>query len=454
VIAASICLFAAYGFYSTPDAPLLFFTAFFLWSWKRYLEGETWLNILYLVISMTGLIYSKYHGFMLIGLVILSDLRLLRSYKFWIAGLLVLILYAPHILWQAANEYPSLRFHLISRSEGFRWHHLLEYIPNQLAAFNPFVFGAVGYIMIRFRPAGQFEKTLYFIVGGFIGFFWLASVRGHVEPQWTIACAVPMIILLYNNSIVNRSMFRFLQRSLLPTILLLVAGRILLVSDVSFVKELGFSGKRVQYESIRAVARDLPVIFPGSYQDPSLYTFFTGQEAIAINTIYSRKTEFDYWPLEYKYYNKPAYIYSIPEGSAGQVDDNGNRLPGYTTDSLQTINRLVVTIDPFVRTLTAGDSVALRVVIRNPYPYDIDFNHGRFPVRINMALIDRRIVNLYPVGLNEPVGILHSGEAVPRTLWARVPDVPQGRYLFGFCLRTALGPAINDSFSKIMIMKR
>ena len=147
--------FQIYGFFTTPDVPLLFFTAFFLFSYKSFLASQTWKNVLFLSLSMAGLVYSKYHAVLIIGFVVISNIKLLKSYKFWIAGIFALILFTPHIWWQVANDYPSFKFHLVDRSEGFRWSNILEYIPNQLAVFNPFVLGAVIYIMVK-KQAGRF----------------------------------------------------------------------------------------------------------------------------------------------------------------------------------------------------------------------------------------------------------------------------------------------------------
>ena len=92
IVAASICMFAAYGILATPDAPLLFFTALFLYSYRKFLEKRSWPVALLLSISMAGLIYSKYQAVLVIGILVLSDLRLLRSFKFWIAGIFAITL--------------------------------------------------------------------------------------------------------------------------------------------------------------------------------------------------------------------------------------------------------------------------------------------------------------------------------------------------------------------------
>jgi hypothetical protein len=454
IITGSICLFAAYGFFTTPDAPLLFFTAFFLYSYKKYLADQNWKSLVFLSLSMAGLIYSKYQAVLVIGLVVLSNIKLLRSYKFWIACVVVFILLTPHIWWQIANDYPSFRYHLVERSEGFRWHHLLEYLPNQLAVFNPLVFGAVAYIIVKKRPVDLFSRALYYLITGFIGFFAITSLRGHVEPQWTIACSVAMIILIYNNSIENPAMFRFVRKALLPSILILFAARILLVTNLPFVKALGFSGKKEKYEYIGSVAKDLPVIFPGSFQRPSLYSFFTGKEGIAINMLYSRKTEFDIWQFEKKYNNKPVFVCGFGDGDSRLFEKEGVRFYGYVTDSLQTVNRIDIEIKPESKILYAGDSLNLSVVFRNQYPYDINFNHRKFPVEICMAFLNREGINLFPVVPVDPVANIRSGETLTRTLKSVVPELPAGRYNFGICLQTLFGPAINNSFSAVKIAKR
>jgi hypothetical protein len=454
IIAGSICLFAAYGFFATPDAPLLFFTALFLLSYKKFLAKQSAGSILLLAVSMAGLVYSKYQAVLVIGLVVISNLKLLKSRKFWLAGLMAVVLFSPHIYWQISNGYPSVKFHLIERSEGFRWHHLLEYIPNQMAVFNPIVLGASVYIMIKNKINDQFTRALYFLITGFLGFFALTAIRGHVEPHWTIACSVAMIILIYNNSNLNRAMFRFVRRAMLPVVIILLIFRVLLLFDFKLGRYFGFSGKRVQSEFIESVARDLPVLFPGSFQKPSLYAFFTGRDVICVSSLYSRKTEFDIWQFEKQFNNKPVFIYSNVGGRSKLYRRGDLEFYGYVTDSLQTVNRIGIELKSQLKMVSSGDSVQFSVKFTNSYPFDVNFNHRQFPVSVCMAFIKGEEINLFPVILKEPVTIMHNGEKITKTICATIPDLPAGTYNFGICLRTILGPAINDSFSKIRIGKR
>ena len=72
---------------------------------------------------------------------------------------------------------------------------------------------------------------------------------------------------------------------------------------------------------------------------------------------------------------------------------------GYTTDSLQTINRIEVEIGQKPGIVHAGDSLSLSVTFKNPYPYEIDFNHRKFPVSVCAAFLKDEEIGLFPVNI-------------------------------------------------------
>ena len=454
IIASSLWMFSAYGFISTPDAPLLFFTALFLFSYKTYLKDLSWKSVILLSLSMAGLIYSKYQAVLVIGFVVLSNLRLLKMYKFWLAGLVAILLLFPHIYWQFANNFPSLKYHLIDRSDGFRWKYVFEYIPNQLVVFNPLIFGAVIFVLIKYRPEDLFTKALNFLIIGFIGFFWVTSFRGHVEPQWTLSCSVPMIILLYNRISISDSLKKYVRRFVTPSLILLLLFRVFLVTNLPIVKSLELNGKEEKYEYIDSVANNLPVVFLSSYQSPSLFTFFTGEESFPISTLNSRQTQFDIWQLEKKHQHKPAFVADTREGRS-QVFEKGNiKFTGYKTNSLQTTNRIKIVFDLPVKFMTTGDTISVSFTITNPCDYDIDFNHFDFPVQVCTVLIKGKATYVNPVVLSEPIGVLRRGVSLKRTFRSIIPDLPTDKYRFGISLKTALGTTINSTFEKIDITKK
>ena len=95
----SISLWIPYTFYAVPDGPLFFFTILFLWLYQKYLQKRSWGIVLALAVATAGLIYSKYHGFLLLFFVFLSNWKLIKERKAW-----VLVLPHPPGVWRRSRR--------------------------------------------------------------------------------------------------------------------------------------------------------------------------------------------------------------------------------------------------------------------------------------------------------------------------------------------------------------
>ena len=221
ILVFSVLMLNVYGFVTTPDIGLLLFSASFLLVYQKYLEDNSWRHALLLGVLMAAMVYSKYHAFLLLGLVVLSNLKLLKDGKFWVACLLALVLLMPHLLWQYDNGFPSFKYHLVQRGEPFRWSYFFEYLPNQLLIFNPLTFGAAVYVLIKHKPIDRFERSLHFVCIGFFFFFFLMTFRGHVEPHWTIVCSIPIIVLVYRKCLIDDKLKKYVRRFVLPSLVLI-----------------------------------------------------------------------------------------------------------------------------------------------------------------------------------------------------------------------------------------
>ena len=394
IISCSIVMFNIYGFVTTPDASLILFSALFLLVYQRYLEDKSWKNALLMGLFMALMIYSKYHAFLLLGLIVLSNLKLLKDGKFWVACLLALVLLTPHILWQVNNDFPSFKYHLAGRNEAFRWSYFLEYLPNQLLIFNPFTFGAVVYVLIKDRncvripPAslkreiGVFERGLKFILIGFFFFFWLMAFRGHVEPHWTIVCVIPMVVLIYRKALVDEKLKKYIKWFILPSLLLVLAFRILLMTPLA--DRFGYHGKEQYYKAIEQTAGDCPVVFQGSFQQPALYHYFTGKESSTLKCYYDRMTQYDLWQFDKAWIGKPVFICGPVNGRSESYQVNGVKLEGFLTDDFSSANRLVTTfeitnaISGETPVFHPGDTLHIDFSVYNPCDAPIDFHHKDF----------------------------------------------------------------------------
>ncbi len=436
LLAFSVVMFNLYGFVTTPDVSLLLFSALFLLIYQRYCVDSSWKNALLMGLLMALMIYSKYHAFLLLGLIVLSHLKLLKDGKFWVACLVALVLLTPHILWQVQADFPSLRYHLSSRSEPFRWSYFFEYLPNQLLVFNPFTFGAVVFVIASeakqsraTSPQKVFERGLCFIFIGFFLFFWLMSFRGHVEPHWTAVCSIPMVVLVYRKALVDLKLQKYIRRFVLPSLLLVVLMRVALLTPLS--ASFGFYGKESRYQAIASVAGERPVLFQGSFQQPALYHFFTGKESSTLRCYYDRATQYDLWQFDNAWIGKSVLVCDAASSQLYQVGDVS--FAAAETDNFQTANRLVTefTIDNLqdnpTTNLHTDDTLRIAFSIHNPTENTIVFQ-------------DEMMLKLLLVDDNE----VHYGSYAP--IVALSPDeTRQG------CFSVVLGPETRLGKNRLLL---
>ena len=421
ILTCSIVMFNIYGFVTTPDVSLILFSALFLLVYQHYLQDNTWKNALLMGLTMALMVYSKYHAFLFLGLIVLSNLKLLKDGKFWIACLLALALLTPHILWQVNNGFPSFRYHLTGRNEAFKWSYFLEYLPNQLLIFNPFTFWAVVYVLFKHKPwiasscllamthkpnahnpqkvgsdvivseAKQsrertpqevFERGLCFVIIGFFFFFWLMAFRGHVEPHWTIVCVIPMVVLLYRKALIDEKLRKYTMYFILPSLLLILAFRILLLTPLA--DRFGYHGKEPYYRAIEQVADNHPVVFRGSFQEPALYHYFTGKESSTLQCYYDRMTQYDLWQFDKAWIGQPVFICSTVNGRSETYHIGDVKLEGFLCDDFSSANRLVTKFDitnadsDKTPVFHHGDTLRINFTIHNPCETSIDFQHKDF----------------------------------------------------------------------------
>ena len=391
VLVFSIVMFNIYGFVTTPDVGLILFSALFLLVYQRYLAENTWPRALLMGVLMACMVYSKYHAFLLLGLIVLSNLKLLKDGKFYVACLVTLALLTPHILWQINADFPSFKYHLSGRSEAFRWSYFLEYLPNQLLIFNPLTFGAVVYVLLKSRSESIFERGLRFILIGFFFFFWLMAFRGHVEPHWTIVCTIPVVVLLYRKSLIDDKLRRFIKHFILPSLLLVLAFRIVLLTPLA--DRFGYHGKEKYYKAIETVAGDRPVAFRGSFQQPALYHYFTGKESSTLKCYYDRKTQFDLWQFDKDWIGRPVLVLGAEGDRSCNYRVGETEFSGLLTERFQTANRLVTDFEITnagtgkCPVFHRGDTIRMAFSIHNPSPSAIEFHHPEFDLCLKMLLL-------------------------------------------------------------------
>ena len=383
-IAASCIMFQVYGFMTTPDPYLLLFTAVFLWAYRRFLEQENWNNTLVLALAMAGMLYSKYHGILVILFTVLSYPRLLAKPKAWAAVLITAVLMLPHLWWQVANNFPAVRYHLTARSSGFSIGDMLGYLPVQLVVFNPVtVYAFIRIVLASRHSRNQFEKTCRFQILGFVMFFFLMTLKGHVEPQWTVAASIPLIFIVYSYALDSVRLQRLTTSWILPTVGLTALARVLLLTPV-LPSSLGFHGKQAQYEVLASkTGTELPVVFCSSFQNPSLFRYFIGGKSTALSSVTTRTTQFDIWKWEEQWTGQPVWM-------VNREMDRIERIGEFQSANRLEIEYTLTSLPQDWPHVHPGDSITLEYVIYNRTPYAVDLRHPELPLELKAVFTEHK----------------------------------------------------------------
>lgn len=454
ILSVGAVLFSVYGFTTTPDVPLIFFTSLFLFSYRKFLEENQRFSVLLLAVAMAGMMYSKYHAVLFIGLVVLSNFKLLLNLKFWVAGILALTLIIPHMIWQYSHDFLSFKFHLIARNLGFQIKYVLEFIPGQLGVFNPAIVGILGFVLWKHRPKNDYERTLYFLIIGVIGFFAFSTIKGRAEAHWTTIASIPMIILLMEKSLEDEKVKKLILKYVSLSLILVLIARMILFTDIA--KKFGYEDREPLYRAMESMAGNLPVVFNSSFQDASSYEFYTRKPATTISAIENRQTQYDFWQREQNMLGKKVLV--ILEKGDGRLENietkriNDN-FEGFFVEDWQVSNRLKIRYELDKVELIKGESVEIPIEIENPTEHFVDFQHKRFPLEVKVLFMilkhNYEIENVEVSSLLKRIGPM---QKIKTKIKFQVPDNLQDRkYKFSVIVKSFFGHTHNGELKTIKV---
>lgn len=434
----SMPMFQVYGFIATPDAPLLFTTALFFLFYKRFLEQENLGNALTLGFGMALLLYSKYHGLLVIGFTVLSNFKLWKKPWFYLAGIFGALLFFPHLWWQYQHDFPSFRYHLVGRDDPYELKHTFNYLVNQLLIFNPFLLPLIIGMLWKYPVREQLERAFYFIIIGFVGFFFMSTFKGHAEPQWNALLSIPLVIMLYRYSENKPSYQKWIQYIGLLSIGLFLITRTFLIYAPFEIKSHFHNRQWVQ--ELEDISGGVPLVFQNSYREASKFNFYSEQEATTFTDIAYRQNQYDIWDWEKKLHNQRILFVGQPDwectGCTPGELTGLNKILKFA-DSLQITQKISIDFSTSNTQWKAGNVLGFSINLQNPYSHQIDLHAGNMPPAFVALIFDEsgeETEVLLSTGLKEQI--------IPQTskqlldVEFVIPDTLSGEYQFGFGVKT------------------
>lgn len=391
----SFTLMNAYGFLTLPDTPLLFFTALFLWFYKRYLSSPTWGTAVWLGVVMACLMYSKYHGILVILFVILSNLRLLADKRAWFAVIVALICYLPHFIWLQKNDFVPLGFHLSER-------------PNQAYSFGEFTLGyflnliaIIGLLfywvyaaLFRYRDKDLFSKALRYLVYGVILFFFISSFSRRVQAQWAIVISIPLLLIAFEDLLGHPKARKWMYRMGWVSLLLLLYARAWLVHHPLFPMLYETHGNKAWVRELHHRAGEVPVVFENSYRLAPKYEFYSGVPAMSLNNYMYRKNQYSIDGSEEEFRGKRvAYVTQYRDsGDFSYTNIGGTEYFGVFIDDFQSYRRLECLVEKPENGILHG------LKVYNPYPFEIALGDLKYTISYSNAY--KQVKETLPLKVN------------------------------------------------------
>lgn len=296
----SFVLFQAFGFITTPDSPLLFFGILYFIYLKKFLERPAYSSALILGLVMALLLWSKYHGILLIVFSLLPiSFKLLKNKYFYIAVIFGVLCYMPHLIWQFANDFVSAEYHLVRRNvfNEFKISNTTDYLASLVWASSPLLFWFTGKALFKTKYKTDFQKTLLWGFAGIVGFFILITLKRYIQGQWSLLAFIPLLIITYQYFKNRTKDIKWIKILGFATFLLMIGARIyFILPDVPFKTQ--YHGWKEAMQKAGKATEGIAVF--EKYQYTSLYKFYNYPQKDARNfiTIENRHSQYELWDSE------------------------------------------------------------------------------------------------------------------------------------------------------------
>ncbi|HPE74558.1 MAG TPA: glycosyltransferase family 39 protein [Draconibacterium sp.] len=371
------------GFMALPDTPLVFFTLLFFLGYKKFIADPNIKMAIILAFVAAAMIYSKYHAFVALGLIVLSNLKLLKNKYFWITVIVTIVLLTPHILWQIDNHFPTFKYHLSDRTKPVRFWTVQNNITSQLLVAGPLTGLIVFFALSKFKVnRDPFRRAIIFSILGFYIFFFLMSFKNRIEAHYTTAITPLLIIATYPVIASKPVLKKWFSRLALPVVIILMIFRFYLAADfIPNYKQfkISFYNHKAATEQIKKMAAGKKVASFNNFDFPGTYQFYTGDPSIHLASPVYRFCQFDLWDEESAAEGDSLFII-IPDRMENtdliQLK-NGKMVKTIVIPEFQSLKKLDIN---YSNVEIKNDSLNMQITLTNQSDHSIKFKHSSMPL--------------------------------------------------------------------------
>lgn len=449
-ICASLAIAQLGGMMAVPDSPLMFFVALFFYVYRRFCANMNAANTILVGAAMALMLYTKYQAVLIILFTLASNPVLFKKYQSYLAALIALILFAPHLYWQYLHDFPSVQFHLFERNaDGYQFINSIDYIVGQILIAGPITGWLLIWAAFKSRTIGATDRALKFSLVGIFVFFLVSTIKGKSEANWTICAFIGLIVLSHQYLTGNKTLKKVLYRTIPLTLTIIIAARGIMMIDLPpawWIFKDEFHGNYINTAEISMRSKGLPVVFLDSYQKPSKYWFYSGDTSLSLNTPKYRRNNYNFWPIENAFLGKTVYLVGKNDNKTLSESFISPRLSsdaGAVIDNFYSFSRILFTNIK----VTCGDSAQLNITFQSKTPagYLSLFTQQPYDTaQVYLAVFRKKqFVKYYPVNMTlKDISLESQKNVVNVTL-----DLPKGTYYCKIAVSTRIPgyPSLNST---------
>lgn len=425
-IVGSTMLFSVGAWFAAPDSPLAFFTVLFLFVLEKYQRNDKWQYALALGVIAAAMLYSKYHGILVLGACLLANIKLLQRKSFYLLLLLGVALFIPHAWWQYSNEFPGFNYHLNQRfGDHFDLEHILNYPLGQLLLAGPLVAVLTFFAAVKSRVENDFDRTLKFVLVGIFGFFFVWSFKGQIESNWTATGFTALLLLSYKTLEEKARLRKVFYYVAIPSIALIMVGRIHLITPLvdpagTFIKTAEFHGWDDFSDELLAEAGGKQLTANG-YRISSKLTYYTETNVASLN-VYGLGNDFALWNLDEELIGEDIiFLYDFDDyGGKSFVTPEGDSLFKIEVDDFRPYRRVGLEVESDTIVGSAEELLDVSVTVTNPYEYGLTSN-GTHAIELGYKTISESGFNKYSNPRTALIADVKESSEVTQNLTIRMP---------------------------------
>jgi dolichyl-phosphate-mannose-protein mannosyltransferase len=375
----SMAFLNIFGFITTPDTPLLLFVSVFLYAYKRFLLKQNVSNTLFFGFSMAAMLYSKYHGILVIIFIVFSNLSLLKQKRFWMAGLFGFFLFLPHLYWQYINDFPSFVYHLKERGKKlYSIENTIMFFVNIIAIVG-ITFPIVYKAFFKQQSVSKFDRSLKFLIYGFVLFFFFSTFVSRPQAQWTGVILIPLIVITFPYFLKHQKERKWLVALGLIQLIIILTGRFFLSNENVLSIQLEPHISRTWVPALKERTDSKPIVFVNSYKNASVYNFYTGIKTHSYSVLKGRKSQYDLLDFEEKMQYENVYAVSkLLKNAPSLVIKNNEPLNGFPIDDYTTFQKVTCIINNNDLQIKKGQNIDFQFTFSNTYNKNVTFKNVKF----------------------------------------------------------------------------